>query len=129
MCMQEWQPVLTVDYVYDTFQICLDAANEGAKYPPALPDRKRYALPLGASIPGAVEPPSKRRRVDDGKQPGDMPDMELLPEDVDLTTLPRWCVQRPCPLICVNQDVVSFPRRVFLTSGRCYQTHLPGSRV
>lgn len=36
-----------------------------------------------------------------------LPDMELYPEDIKLPDIPKRCVLRPNPLVCVNQDIVS----------------------
>ena len=45
--------------------------------------------------------------------------MEMLPEDVDFKTIPKYCVQRACPLVCVNQDIVNTQALVGLLTDPC----------
>lgn len=45
------------------------------------------------------ESPPKRRRTE-------LRDMSPLPDDIDFRELPKRCVERPCPLVCINQDIV-----------------------
>lgn len=35
-----------------------------------------------------------------------LPDIEMYDEDMKLEDIPRLCVLRPSPLVCVNQDIV-----------------------
>jgi hypothetical protein len=37
----------------------------------------------------------------------ELPDMELLDPEVKFEDIPRLCVHRACPMISVNQDIVS----------------------
>jgi len=46
--------------------------------------------------------PKKRRRITEDK----LPDLEMWDEDIELENVPRLCIERPSPLICVNQDLV-----------------------
>ena len=46
--------------------------------------------------------PKKRRRISKDK----LPDLEMWDEDIELEDVPRLCIERPSPLICVNQDLV-----------------------
>ena len=61
-------------------------------------------------IDDAVKEAKKDDRDDDGtgrphlKVP---PDVAPYPEDIRLRDIPRMCVERPCPLVCPNQDIVS----------------------
>jgi hypothetical protein len=58
-------------------------------------------------------PYSKRRRKN-GNEKGMvgrrmieyLPDMVPLSEDIKLEDMPRLCVERACPLVCINQDIV-----------------------
>jgi hypothetical protein len=61
-----------------------------------------------------VEPARARKRPrlsepEDPKTPGEdtIPDVKEYDEDLRLSDMPRMCVQRACPLICPNQDIVS----------------------
>lgn len=38
------------------------------------------------------------------------PDVALYPEDIRLRDIPRLACERPSPLTCPNQDIVSVPR-------------------
>jgi DNA polymerase mu len=39
--------------------------------------------------------------------------MELYPEDVTLADIPKRCVERPSPLVCVNQDIVDAIKPIY----------------
>jgi hypothetical protein len=47
--------------------------------------------------------PRKRRRIDQGDS---LPDLEMW-GDIELEDVPRLCIERPSPLVCVNQDLAS----------------------
>lgn len=36
-----------------------------------------------------------------------LPDLEPYPVDISLEDIPKLCIFRPSPLICINQDIVS----------------------
>ena len=96
--------ILAVDYVHDTFEACLEAANSYSEYPPKLPKRDKYIVNPGASLkrarPYFVDTsddesmtPRKRRRGSPNwegqkEDKGNLPDMELFPEDVKLEDIP-----------------------------------------
>ncbi|WVQ73950.1 hypothetical protein IAR50_003531 [Cryptococcus sp. DSM 104548] len=131
----ESKPILTVNYIYDTYQVCLEAATSQTPSTPSLPPRDKYRLEFKprqsvdlASCPkpdthsqnGSQGPSSKRRRVEGGptatKLEGDREsedDMMLFGPHVRLEDIPASCVLRGSPLICVNQDIVDAIRPIF----------------
>lgn len=60
------------------------------------------------------ETPRKRRKIDQGNDI--LPDLTTWNEDIELEDVPRLCIERPSPLVCVNQDLVSL---VSLHRNRC----------
>ena len=117
---QDTKPVMAVEYIYDTFQRCLDAANVGSDEPPHLPMRDAYmirtsGLKLKRSAPlddnekdlltrkrGRLEFNASDELVHDPT----LPDMQPFPVDIRLEDIPPLCVERASPLVCVNQDIV-----------------------
>lgn len=89
--------VVSTDYIHDSYQRALERRTTLS------PWQEFVVVPRsGPSRPMFLdESPPKRRKVDA------LPDLELLPADVPFADLPKRCVERPCPLICVNQDIVS----------------------
>ncbi len=113
---------MAVDYIHDTFQRCLDAANEYADEPPHLPPRENYVVGTGDPSHKRSAPldsdgedshsTHKHRKLDFDAVDGfaidpELPDMVPFPEDVRLQDIPPLCVERASPLVCVNQDIVS----------------------
>ena len=122
---------MAVEYIYDTFQRCLDAANAGSEDPPHLPTRDAYIIStreskLKRTAPidshGEVCVVRKRRRIefdalDELAIDPTLPDMQPFPMDVRLEDIPRLCVERASPLVCVNQDIVrSWCSHCFMTN-------------
>lgn len=123
--------------MFDTFQHALDVANANAQkrsFEPEtiahLPSRDRYVIvsaapakhtssqkPLLSDTEDDADGHGhgrKRRRIDAKPlsssgvyEYGDLPDMEMYDEDLILEDIPKYCVERPSPLKCVNQDIVS----------------------
>ncbi|ORX35733.1 putative beta DNA polymerase [Kockovaella imperatae] len=120
---KEWidaKPVLDIEFVYDTFQTCLDAANKGNKVKPVLPSLQKFIIKVGPTghhsptyFATSYSRSKKRRREEDDKGSDDPPDLTPLPEDVDFRTIPKYCVQRACPLLCINQDIVDAIKPIF----------------
>lgn len=112
--------MLAVEYIHDTFQRCLDAANDRSDEPPHLPTRDAYVVRTGdatlkRSAPSDSEDDShggrKRRKLDFDAVDGFvidpfLPDMEPFPDHIRLGDIPPLCVNRASPLVCVNQDIV-----------------------
>ena len=113
--------MLSVEFIHDTFQTCLDHANADPTAVPRLPDLEQYLIHVGpastkrlrstSSDIDGVSSVSKRQRHT-GQDAGEantidyLPDISLLPEDIPFEDIPRLCVERACPLVCVNQDIV-----------------------
>lgn len=104
----------------------MDAATE--ERTPALPDRAAYLRFKPARKRSADRevdvPTAKRRRVDRSSAGSDddggglevgLRDMSPLSPDTKFEDIPRYAVLRPCPLVCVNQDIVG---RVLAGEGR-----------
>ncbi len=117
---------------------------------PSLPPREKYLLHLGSvsdlgrkralddedSLESDRSCPSqKRRRIQSVNleldQSGNpplaieyLPDIEMYPPDIRLEDIPKLCVLRPCPLVCVNQDIVSFKRKLPMGHRGMYLTHI-----
>lgn len=118
------KPILRAEYIYDTFQNALDAAVDTSGSVPHLPDRRKYLVNKGIGGGEALKRtrsvtrddegflrPRKRRKGspnwEDEKGEAELPDMELFDEHVKFADIPRLCVERASPLVCVNQDIVS----------------------
>jgi DNA polymerase mu len=102
--------VLSAYFIYDTYTTALEASTKGTI--PHLPNIEDYlVLPIKAephllsdtSDEDDIDTPRKRRRIDQG---GTLPDLEMW-EDIELEDVPRLCIERPSPLVCVNQDLAS----------------------
>lgn len=121
MGRKDTKPVLAVEYIHDTFQRCLDAANSRSEEPSQLPVREKYIVRTGEPTLKRSAPSDsdgevhgirrKRRKLDFDAVDGfaidpKLPDMEPFPEDVRLEYIPPLCVNRASPLVCVNQDIV-----------------------
>jgi DNA polymerase mu len=124
------KPILRAEYIYDTFQLALDAAVDTSGISgavPHLPDRRKYLVNKGIGGGEALKRtrsvtrddegflrPRKRRKGspnwEDEKGEAELPDMELFGEDIKFVDIPRLCVERASPLVCVNQDIVSGTR-------------------
>jgi len=107
--------VLSAEFVYDTYTRALEASTKGTI--PHLPDIKDYlVLPVkdgpqllsDTSDEEDIDTPRKRRRIEQGLEKS-LPDLEMWDEDIELEDVPRLCIERPSPLVCVNQDLVSLP--------------------
>jgi DNA polymerase mu len=112
-----------VEYIWDTFQRCLESASQSDEgVPPKLPPRDQYYVQAQPpdfrkrrnSASDEESPNPKKRRINgDGegmvgrKMIDYLPDIEMYDEDIKLKDIPRLCVERPSPLVCVNQDIVS----------------------
>ncbi|WRT66545.1 uncharacterized protein IL334_003504 [Kwoniella shivajii] len=137
----EWvdqKPILTPEYIFDTYTTCLEyAANGDPSNPPKLPVRSKYMIspgpkpikPISFPIPIFIEsddeddrPPTKRRKIkdedtEDGlsfvKKEEDLSiDMQPLHDDVKFEDIPALCVHRASPLVCVNQDLINAIRPI-----------------
>jgi DNA polymerase mu len=102
------KPVLSANYIYDTYTRALEASTKGTI--PHLPNIEDYlVIPtkqqprLLSDTESEEDTPRKRRKIDQGDS---IPDLEMWDEDIELEDVPRLCVERPSPLICVNQDLV-----------------------
>ena len=128
--------ILGIEFVDDTYEECLRTSvdNPDGSKVPHLPSRRKYRVisPIPPS-PESQEPSlaDGRKRKREASEEGDM---DMLLEDVKLADIPKWCVLRACPLVCVNQDIASLsldPRcnSVAYCSDRRYQTYLSVPRV
>jgi len=121
--MEETKPILSTEWIYDTYTRALEASThlEGGVIP-TLPDVKgymvlpfrpgtedgAYLLPDSSSSESDPEEegrPRKKRKMNRNK--GGLPDLEMWDEDINLDEVPRYCIERPSPLVCANQDLVS----------------------
>jgi DNA polymerase mu len=101
---------LSPDFVFDTYTRALEACTKRDLIP-SLPDVDSYIVaPVKQYEPRLLSDssddeqrgrPAKRRKMDGG-----LPDMKPYDVDVELEDIPRYCVERPSPLVCVNQDLV-----------------------
>lgn len=117
---QETKQIVNVGYIFDAYQACLEHAVSPKMPTPKLPLRKNYLLhvlskeqsPIKISYrpdpgdPSISQRSAKRRKVNDGYVAAYRGDMTPLEEDVPLEDIPASCAQRPCPLVCINQDIV-----------------------
>lgn len=108
--------MISTDFIYDTYTQALEASTKIQI--PHLPNISDYlVLPIKLkSEPhflsdsdsdengdGLAPSPRRRRKIDQGDS---LPDLEMWDEDIELENVPRLCIERPSPLICVNQDLV-----------------------
>jgi hypothetical protein len=110
---------MRVEYIYDTFQLALDASVNPSGAIPHLPARRKYLVNKGSGgglslkRPHMIDSeeeatPRKRRKGSpnwEGEK-GELPDVELYPDDVNFHEIPKLCVLRGSPVVCVNQDIV-----------------------
>ena len=89
--------MLGIEWLHETFRRAVDAESEGRV--PKLPEREGY-LRLRQSE--ASSGPAKRRRTSETED-----DLQPLDPEVRFSDIPRYACQRVCPLVCVNQDIVS----------------------
>ncbi|WVW84121.1 hypothetical protein I302_106150 [Kwoniella bestiolae CBS 10118] len=141
----EWydkKPILSPEYIFDTYTCALEHAAEGdPSRPPRLPDRSKYVISPGprpikaiTTFPKMlktdtdgeeedVKPAMKRRKLahneeinseqmDDRYEPIALGDMTLFGEDVKFEDIPSLCVHRGSPLKCVNQDMIDAIRPI-----------------
>jgi DNA polymerase mu len=120
---KETKPILSTEWIYDTYTRALEASThlDGGVIP-TLPDVKgymvlpfrpgtedgAYLLPDSSSSESEPEEegrPRKKRKLNRTK--GGLPDLKMWDEDIDLDEVPRYCIERPSPLVCANQDLVS----------------------
>lgn len=104
--------MLSPEYIYDTYTRALEASTKRDTIPD-LPDLESYIVaPVRITEPRLLSDssddeedgrPAKRRRTHGDHR---LPDMKPFEEDIELEDIPRYCVERPSPLICVNQDLV-----------------------
>jgi len=107
--------VLSADFIYDTYTRALEASTKRDTIPhlPTIGDylvlpikeEPRFLSESSSSdndAEGDDGRPKKRRRISENK----LPDLEMWDEDIELEDVPRLCIERPSPLICVNQDLV-----------------------
>ncbi|WVQ81739.1 hypothetical protein IAT38_003864 [Cryptococcus sp. DSM 104549] len=131
------KPILKVEYIFDAYEACLTAANSPAPTSlPRLPPRDDYLLHFTAPafvLPKTPlflsddedEPSSKRRRLTprkggvraggdhSGGDGGELEDMAVYDEDIAFEDIPSNCVLRPCPLTCINQDIIDAIKPIF----------------
>nr|KIR46295.1 DNA polymerase mu subunit [Cryptococcus bacillisporus CA1280] len=120
------KPIVDVNYIFDTYQACLEHAVSPKTSTPKLPPRDDYLLhflpkgnfPIKSSNTDSghaniSQPSAKRRKVNDGYVATYRDDMTPLKEDVRLEDIPSSCAQRPCPLVCINQDIVNAIKPIF----------------
>ena len=107
--------MLSADFIYDTNTRALEASTKRDTIPhlPTIGDylvlpikeEPRFLSESSSSdndAEGDDGRPKKRRRISENK----LPDLEMWDEDIELEDVPRLCIERPSPLICVNQDLV-----------------------
>lgn len=107
--------MLSADFIYDTYTRALEASTKRDTIPhlPTIGDylvlpikeEPRFLSESSSSdndAEGDDGRPKKRRRISENK----LPDLEMWDEDIELEDVPRLCIERPSPLICVNQDLV-----------------------
>ncbi|WVQ86482.1 hypothetical protein IAS59_000195 [Cryptococcus gattii] len=122
----ETKPIVDVNYIFDTYQACLEHAVSLKTSTPKLPPRDDYLLhflpkgkfPTRSSSTdfghaNISQPSAKRRKINDDYVATYRDDMTPLKEDVRLEDIPSSCAQRPCPLVCINQDVVNAIKPIF----------------
>ena len=112
---------MSANFVYDTYTAALEASTKGTI--PHLPNIEDYlVLPiksephlLSDTSDEDTDTPRKRRRIDQGDT---LPDLEMW-GDIELEDVPRLCIERPSPLVCVNQDLASllFPHEAIWQKG------------
>jgi DNA polymerase mu len=111
---QDKKTILSPEYVYDTYTRAIEASTKRDTFP-RLPNIQDYlVLPVkradtriltdSSEDEQSENRPAKKRRTDGN---GHLPDLELFEEDVELEGIPRYCIERASPLVCVNQDLVS----------------------
>ena len=100
--------------MYDTYTQAIEASTRRDTIP-HLPNIQDYlVLPVKQAMTRILtdssedealsDRPAKRRRTHVTVQ---LPDLEPFEEDVELEGIPRFCVERASPLVCINQDLVS----------------------
>ena len=131
--------ILSPEYVYDTYTRAIEASTKRDTIP-HLPNIGDYlVLPVNQVATRILtdssedeqsgDRPAKRRKTD---RAGHLPDMEPFEEDVQLEDIPRYCVERASPLVCVNQDLVSssaistcsLRSNAENTADQCYQANI-----
>jgi hypothetical protein len=98
---QKTKVILGIEYLHETFRRAVDAEAEGRI--PSLPDREGYLR----FRPQRDEAGTRKRRRADSEGDGTLPDLAPLDPETKFADIPRYACQRPCPLVCVNQDIVS----------------------
>jgi DNA polymerase mu len=83
---------------------------------PQLPDVNEYLvfstksqseiLPDSSESESQGDLPRKRRKVTHNSGGEELADLEMWDEDIELEDVPRFCIERPSPLVCVNQELV-----------------------
>ena len=133
--------MVSTDYIHVTYQLALQALVSEDDIPPAMPRYTDYLIlkPAWPTKPTFIDSadsdseshrPQKRRRTAsdgpearfrkgrfafgaEGPRAGDLTDIQLYPEDVQLDDIPKRCVERPSPLVCVNQDIVDAIKPIY----------------
>ncbi|RXK37721.1 hypothetical protein M231_04970 [Tremella mesenterica] len=122
--------VVSEEWIYESYERCLSAATEDENGGiPRLPERDKYLLlrpqveleviscPMrkrkrrGSEEKGEQEDEGEAREDDSSEEEGDI---EMYSEDVKLEDIPRLCILRPCPLTCVNQDIIDAIKPILL---------------
>ena len=120
-----------------TYQLALQALVSAEGIFPTLPSYKGFLVikPTWPDQPTILDDsnsdneagrPRKRRRTSrpslgedtfalgvEGSPAGDLPDLEPFPGDVKLSDIPKRCVERASPLVCVNQDIIDAIKPIY----------------
>jgi DNA polymerase mu len=78
------------------------------------PSKRRRTADTSIGIgDGAISGKGRFAFGAEGPRAGNLPDIQLYPEDVQLDEIPKRCVERPSPLVCVNQDIVDAIKPIY----------------
>ncbi|KAL7421959.1 hypothetical protein Q5752_003731 [Cryptotrichosporon argae] len=116
--------VVSVEFVDEAHKRAIEALATGAI--PHLPSREPYLVRLGkrARSSTPVDERAPRRRTSEGSRGQQdsglfLADVEAYDAGVRLAEIPRLAVERPSPLVCVNQDIIDAIKPIYL--GREYE--------
>jgi len=98
--------ILGIEYLHETFRRAVDAETEGRI--PRLPDREGH-LRFKCQPETSNRMLKRKRDSEEDVYGEDLPDVVPLDPKTRFADVPRYACQRPCPLVCVNQDIVSWP--------------------
>jgi DNA polymerase mu len=109
---------LSAEFIYDTYTRVLEASTKRDTIPHLPTIRDYLVLPIKEEPRFLSDSPSEGSRSSDEEEEDDrprkkrrlaeerLPGLEKWDEDIELEDIPRFCIQRPSPLVCPNQDLV-----------------------